>query len=253
MTTAETKFSLLDLPPELRLKVYSHISPSLDCHPWHYQGLLLSCRQIQLEVEDEAVKSMVRYLKGVADAWDTIFTLPLGIKMPTSFANAKHVTASISMSILKSGVGAKFMEPLSPLARLHLSSLTLDFHSRDSEGDDFANLQPEDNMFAENLLAFLVDQTPLLEDNKQDWKYDTNVDQPYAAADCVQILYHNCNFFSRQALMFEMRGYISSCQHKTLSHWNTKTIVDARGESIGWKWTTLSGRIHDVRGRIKLP
>jgi hypothetical protein len=137
-------FRFLDLPLELRRKIYTYIAPSaflLSVPHAHYIGLLYSCKQIQEEMASESLRQAPAILTDIqGDELTHLFKFrPLH---PLDFASLTHLTLSIPRWILfePSQLFSLFAS-LVPVLALHLNSLTmglsdlgpdeLDFHIMD--------------------------------------------------------------------------------------------------------------------------
>lgn len=95
MTKADRKknspLSFLDLYLELRLEVYSYMTPAVkDFEHADYQGLYLSCKQIKAEMDDECVKPM----KKIMAELKTSQGCPIHVSIPSTYSQIKNITIS---------------------------------------------------------------------------------------------------------------------------------------------------------------
>jgi hypothetical protein len=94
--------SLLDLPMEIRLAIYSEISSSLPVaaspYLYPYHGLLLSCHQIYAEFEAEALKDVEIFFKRLES------TRAVELDMPVFEKLAHTIRPQISLRHGVSGV-----------------------------------------------------------------------------------------------------------------------------------------------------
>jgi hypothetical protein len=119
---------LQGLPAELRLKVYSNMSPPFDLHIGENRGILMANRLFKSEVEAEWIRNMGRFLQSVMDAWSTKYASPLRIDLPTTIMEIKHVKLAIPKSTVRAEVFREFPAALLPLLDLHISSMTITFY-----------------------------------------------------------------------------------------------------------------------------
>ncbi|KAF2790419.1 hypothetical protein K505DRAFT_340451 [Melanomma pulvis-pyrius CBS 109.77] len=134
MTNADPEknspLTFLGLCLELRLEVYSHMTPAVkDFQHADYQGLYLSCKQIKAEMDDECVKP----IKQIIAKLKTSQYYPVHVSIPSVYSQIKNVTISaLSEEIERAAVvdipyyACDFgVLPgcLSPLLELHLDTL----------------------------------------------------------------------------------------------------------------------------------
>ena len=96
-TSEHTAEPFLEIPPEIRNRIYGYCTP-IDGHPRDYFGLLASCKQIKHEFSTEACKVFKRSLEKVEHEYR--FNPPLRITASSSLAT---LTVELpSLGLLKS-------------------------------------------------------------------------------------------------------------------------------------------------------
>jgi hypothetical protein len=128
---------LQGLPAELRLKIYSGMSPPFDIPIGENRGILMANSSFKSEVEAEWIRNMRRFLQSVLDAWSTKYASPLRIDLPTTILGIKHVKLAIPKSVVRAEVFCHFPAALLPLLDLHISSMTIAFY--EDEDHEYAN------------------------------------------------------------------------------------------------------------------
>jgi hypothetical protein len=133
MDSSQTSFQ--DLPAELRLMVYSNISPPLTSHlAFALKGLMMSCTTIKAEMEHAVVCNMIKYLDEMKEAWSAAYGTTLRTSTPASVLDVKKgVTVSIPNSFFRlqgqhSMVGPWFPRPLLHLIPLHVDNITVEIY-----------------------------------------------------------------------------------------------------------------------------
>ncbi|KAF2448468.1 hypothetical protein P171DRAFT_213343 [Karstenula rhodostoma CBS 690.94] len=157
------KTGFQDFPVEIRLMVYSHISPPLTSYlDYALKGLMLSCKETKTEMEHVIVANMKKYLDEMKKEWTETYGTTLRVSTPTTVLEVKQgITVTIPGSFFWLGSQNSpgkppFPRPLLRLLPLHVDNITLkagrnplkygllDFHShiqellhpRSEPGDD---------------------------------------------------------------------------------------------------------------------
>lgn len=145
---ASTGSPLLDLPAELRLKIYHHIG--LKTQSFLFRGLLLSCRQLRDEVEPELSKVIQREVEDIADAiraiGDEIVYTP-----PTNF----HGWLNLTVSRPKRANMFHKQDPFNRFKYIYFDTFTVKFHNHDS-GFEFRRDSPDTYQYAVKRLAHMI-------------------------------------------------------------------------------------------------
>ncbi|KAF2826814.1 hypothetical protein CC86DRAFT_20899 [Ophiobolus disseminans] len=129
----------LALPAELRDEVYKH-AISLKSEPFaSYEGLLLSCRQVKNEMEQEGTRLMHSHLAHLEQH------IPqehgLHSKTASTFRDLRHLRLSLSKSLDKRhDPKPDTMQYLQPILDLYLESLTLSYHEADGKHFSINNI-----------------------------------------------------------------------------------------------------------------
>lgn len=96
MSSIATKTPFLDLPAEIRIKIYDIIAVPTDGPLRDYKGLYLACRQIKEEMDHEVVQSMARYLKGWKAKWaENPSTSGITMTIPATFSATRRVVIDL--------------------------------------------------------------------------------------------------------------------------------------------------------------
>lgn len=127
MDSSRTGFQ--DLPAEMRLEVYSNISPPLTEHlAVATKGLMLSCQQVHAEMEDAIVRKMNKYLDEMKDEWYKTYGTTLEVSRPTTPLEVKKgITVTIPRDFMRVSPDRlnMFPVPLLRLLPLHVENITL--------------------------------------------------------------------------------------------------------------------------------
>ncbi|KAF2448748.1 hypothetical protein P171DRAFT_481795 [Karstenula rhodostoma CBS 690.94] len=90
--------SFLELPTEIRCEVYRNMVSTGAVHS--HVGLLLSSKQIYNEAKDELVKYASEYLTRMETRFNARLPLPIGIVMPSKFADLSRITLHLPSQLL---------------------------------------------------------------------------------------------------------------------------------------------------------
>ena len=180
MANRTDQVGFLHLPVELRLLVYSHISP-LRNHLTYDAGLFLSCKLVYAEVSEETLKDLHAYLAGAERKWDTEYTprpSQLNITKPTTIAGLMNsIVLSIPVSLLdgldwehisRRGVFAQ-------LTHLYVSELTISLHEdRNDETAEASRQCMEQGDYGALYMAIfhILYQGKIDKDRRPIWKCD---------------------------------------------------------------------------------
>jgi hypothetical protein len=140
-------FRFMDLPTELRLLVYTQISPPVTAPIADYLGLTLVSKQIHDEFAPEAVKSMHAFLAGVKKDWYIAYGSEIHLTNPTSLTEIEVITVSIPLTFFASPKlqhGA-FPNALRPLLRLDIKKLTIALYDDRPKAKPDAPPEPTDS------------------------------------------------------------------------------------------------------------
>jgi len=158
--------TLQELPAELRLKIYEHISPPISLSLAECQGLFISCKKIHHEMKYEIVRNMARYTECIKTDWARIHHTSLQISTPISTNSMQKVTVLIPNSYFRARRnrfrGARtFPTALLSLLRLSISQLTIGRFEDEQNTDCAAALITE-----QSLSDFMRDIMDLMEVSK---------------------------------------------------------------------------------------
>ncbi|KAF1940435.1 hypothetical protein EJ02DRAFT_494865 [Clathrospora elynae] len=134
---ASRKFHILAAPSEIRLAIYEQIAPRGFLPYTHYRayaGLFLSCKQIHNEMEYESLRAAPEILLAIQMYYET----PMKIRplRPASFSSLMHVTIGIPRwALFSTDILEDIFEAITPLMKLHLSSLTIGIEDLECQDD----------------------------------------------------------------------------------------------------------------------
>jgi hypothetical protein len=112
--------SFLDLPAELRLRIYGLIATPTNAPFSAYHGLYLSCRQIAAELDHEAPKILKSF---VSDLESCIPGAQLTIS--TTFLAPLHLNVTLDPDMYPTRDSVTSSHPLVSSIRLHVNSITI--------------------------------------------------------------------------------------------------------------------------------
>ncbi|KAH9883153.1 hypothetical protein J1614_000009 [Plenodomus biglobosus] len=126
--SSSKKCHFLDAPAEVRLLIYSYIAPQsfLPFLPYkQYMGLFLSCKQIHGEMVHETLNAAPTILQAIQSAPSNKIMLVRPLH-PHNFSSLMHISVGVPRwSLYSIDIEYTLFDILSPLMKLHLSSLTI--------------------------------------------------------------------------------------------------------------------------------
>jgi hypothetical protein len=129
----------LDLPAELRDKVYEYLTP-IYCYTKECIGFLLSCKQVYREYEARASRSMKSLVSTVASGWSSIYHIQIHINPVATIAAQQWMSILLPRSRYPGTENFGNCSPglpscLEPVLLLHLEQLEFGLYT-DNEAID---------------------------------------------------------------------------------------------------------------------
>ncbi|KAF2448469.1 hypothetical protein P171DRAFT_213342 [Karstenula rhodostoma CBS 690.94] len=130
--------SLQNLPVEIRLRIYEHMTPPIDSRMADWRGMFMSCKQIHYEMKHELVRNMRRYLDQIKKQWTVSHDVRLHMSTPTKSSGINRISVAIPNSYFRA-LEAKFPAvrffptALKSLLQLGISQLTITRYEDDEK------------------------------------------------------------------------------------------------------------------------
>lgn len=130
--------SLYELPVELRLELYKHMTPPVDARLSDWTGLFLSCKRFHYEMKHEFPRNTLRYLEQMMKDWVRINKASLRIPMPKTIASIESISVSIPNSYFRTReaqfpAARIFSATLLSLLQLGISQITFSRYKDDEK------------------------------------------------------------------------------------------------------------------------